>query len=82
LIDQIRELDNQNQTLRKDGCRLNNEYLIQIECNNKKIKKLLREIRLNDIQIGRIVQKLKGFVERIEIAEKEIDKIKAKLPLS
>jgi RNA polymerase primary sigma factor len=75
LIDQIRELDNQNQALRKDGCRLNNEYLIQIEYNNKKIKKLLREIRLNDIQIGRIVQKLKGFVERIEIAEKEIDKI-------
>jgi RNA polymerase primary sigma factor len=78
LIDRIRELDHQNQALRKDGCGLNNEGLIQIESNNKKINKLLREIRLNDKQIGRIVQKLKGFVERIEIAEKELHKIEGK----
>ncbi|MEE9503314.1 MAG: RNA polymerase sigma factor RpoD [Candidatus Aminicenantaceae bacterium] len=78
LIDQIRELDYQDQAFRKDGYRLNEEDLRKIGSNSKKINEFLKAIGLNDNQIGRIVQRLKGFVERIEMAEKEIHKIEEK----
>jgi hypothetical protein len=56
-----------NPELEKAECSLNKEGLIQTGFNKEKIRKIVMEIRLNDNQVGKIVQKLKGFVERIEI---------------
>ncbi len=78
LIDQVKEMDNQNRSFRRDGGPINNEDLKNIESNNRKFRECLREIRLKDSQVEKIVLKLKCFVEKIEKSEKEIRAVEKK----
>ncbi len=78
LIDQVKEMDNQNRSFRRDGGPINNEDLKNIESNNRKFREYLREIRLNDSQVEKIVLKLKCFVGKIEKSEKEIRAVEKK----
>lgn len=77
LIDRVRKLDEDNKRLReflenertdKKKTRLKDK----IDKNRSTIMSLLKEISLDKRQIDNIINKLDGFVDKIEISEKKI----------
>lgn len=58
------------------------KYREKIEENKALIVERLKELRLDKRQIDRIINKLKGFVERIEKGEREIEEAVAKTGLA
>jgi len=78
IIDKVRRIHKDNEKLREGlGAKRVSESKkkklnAKIEDNKQEMFELLSELRLNKKQIERIVDKLKGFVQRVEKAEEEI----------
>lgn len=77
LIDRVREIDEHNKRLREslemeEVEKKRNRIKEKIYKNKLKIIDLFKEIRFEKRQIDNIIDKLRGFVERIENSEREI----------
>jgi RNA polymerase primary sigma factor len=68
LIDQIRDLDQQNRKLLKQGIVSSKDLLLKIELNKKKINEILEGIQLKEKWIEIIVRKMSRYVRSVEKA--------------
>jgi RNA polymerase primary sigma factor len=75
LIERIRRYDDGIRRLRRNRELSKGKIQAQIRKKKEEILECLRQMNLRDLQINRIVQKMKQHLARLEKAEHEIDKI-------
>ncbi len=82
LIDEIRRHDESINRLRKNKRLPKSKIKLQIKKRQDKILECFRKMNLRDIQINKIVQKMKHMLSRIERAENEIRRSEEKIGVS
>jgi len=82
VIEKIRRTDEGVRRLLKNKKVSKNKIQAQVKKKQGEILEYFKQINLRDIQINKIVQKMKQILNRVEKAESEIKKVKEKWGLS
>lgn len=81
-IERIRRCDETIRRLRRNKELSRARILAQVRKKKREVLECLREMNLRDIQINKIVQKMKQHLNRLERAENEVKKIEERWGLS